>query len=191
MAWRLSGPAQCRHPFLLSIGSLLQLTQQTAGHFLRNSGHYHKNDATKGQLPMCPTPFQSRPSQETKNVYPSLAPSEHRLLPNASASLSFFQGQPRMNDPFPREEENGQGSQPTWLTSPHPLGSRLCEQKLSRMGPPLPTSRLLPSSKPRALGATCALSNQPWALNKSLLLASKGNSPNSVSLEGPLSASSF
>lgn len=55
------------------------------------------------QPPRCPIPFQSCPSEETKEVCHPWLPSEHSLLPNMSVSLSFPQGHSRMNDHFPEK----------------------------------------------------------------------------------------
>lgn len=94
------------HPFLLGTGVHFCSPSNQQVTSLPHSGHCHRGPAS--QVP--PRPSKVSPHEKQKKPYSPWLPSEHRLLPNVSASLSFSQGHLIMNDPFPRGEENGRGS---------------------------------------------------------------------------------
>lgn len=103
-------------PFLFSIGvHFCSPSNQVTS--LPNSGHDNKNDAMKGQLPRCPTPFQSHPSQGTKKLLPILGSPLNTGYSHMCLLPSPFLKVTQVNDPCPRGEEYGQAVSPSG--SPH------------------------------------------------------------------------
>lgn len=164
---------------------------------LPNSGHYNKNDATKGQLPRCPAPFQNPLTKNNKKCRPFFGCPLNTGYSQTCLPPVLFSRSPKRKTisqrrrAWPRQLAHLAHLASPLRVQPPPAGAL-------QTGPPLPTERLLPSSQPQ--DCSCEPSQgcgghlyppqptlgNPKSLLPTILLVLKGSSPTSVSLEGPL-----